>query len=143
MKYAVSACLVGINCKYNGKNNRNESLLAFLKDQDYITICPEVTGGLPTPRACSEIFQNQVINTEGKDVTKEFYLGAQREIKRILEEKVDIVLLQPRSPSCGCGKIYDGTFSKILVDGDGVFVKMCKNMGIQVQNYDEFLKNLK
>ena len=143
MKYAVSACLVGINCKYNGKNSKNNKLLTFLKNQDYITICPEVVGGLPTPRACSEIQNNQVVNTDGKDVTKEFYLGAQKELERVIEAKVDLVLVQPRSPSCGCGKVYDGTFSNILIDGDGIFVKMCKNKGIDVQNCDDFLEKLK
>lgn len=143
MKYAVSACLVGVNCKYNGKNNKNNKLLTFLENQDYITICPEVVGGLPIPRACSEIQNNQVVNIEGKDVTKEFYLGAQKELERIIEEKVDLVLVQPRSPSCGCGKVYDGTFSNNLVNGDGIFVKMCKNKEIVVQNYDEFLEKHK
>ncbi len=143
MKYAVSACLVGVNCKYNGKNNRNEQLLSFLKDKDYITICPEVAGGLPIPRACSEIFEQKVLNTKGQDVTEEFYRGAKKELKRILKEKIGIVLVQPRSPSCGCGKIYDGTFSKKLIDGDGIFVKMCKNEGIQVYNIDDFVENMK
>ena len=84
-KILVSACLVGNNCKYNGKNNKNEKIIEFLKDKEVILVCPEVSGGLSTPRPASEIVKDKVINVEGKDVTFEFNLGAQRELKKSKE----------------------------------------------------------
>lgn len=143
MKYAVSACLLGVNCKYNGGNNKHIELLSFLKGKEVIPVCPECAGGLPTPRVRSEIKNGRVINQEGKDVTEKFYEGAAREIKKLLEQQVDYVITQPRSPSCGNGKIYDGTFSKTLIDGDGVFVQMCKKNNLFVKNVDEFLLEVK
>lgn len=143
MKFAVSACLLGVNCKYNGGNNIHIELLSFLKGKEVIPVCPECAGGLPTPRVSSEIKNGRVINQEGKDVTEKFYEGAAREIKKLLEQQVDYVITQPRSPSCGNGKIYDGTFSKTLIDGDGVFVQMCKKNNLFVKNVDEFLLEVK
>lgn len=140
MKYAISACLVGTCCKYNGGHNRNEKLIEFLKDKDYILVCPEVTGGLPTPRAPSEIVGTRVMNTLGQDVSEEFLRGAQIEFNKVVEEEVDVAILQPRSPSCGKDKIYDGTFQGKLVDGDGIFVQMLKKEEITVYTSEEFLK---
>ena len=78
MKVIVSACLAGNNCKYNGGNNFNQKMMDFLKVHEMIKVCPEVLGGLPTPRPSAEIVNAQVMNTEGKNITKEFSLGAQR-----------------------------------------------------------------
>lgn len=140
MKYAISACLMGICCKYSGGHNANAVLQTFLKDKDYITVCPEVTGGLPIPRACSEIVNGRVMNTEGEDVTYFFEHGAEKELRRLLEENVEVVILQPRSPSCGNGKVYDGTFQGKLIDGDGIFTQLCKKQGIEVWNSEEFIE---
>ena len=142
MKYAISACLMGKNCKYNGGNNKNEALINFLKDKDVITICPEVTGGLPTPRAPSEIVGNRVINTLHEDVTFQFEQGARQELQRVLDEQVDVVILQPRSPSCGKGMVYDGHFEGMLIPGDGIFVQLLKKHKIDVYTSVEFLEKL-
>ena len=131
-KYIVSACLVGMNTKYNGGNNKNERIIEFLKDKEYITICPEVSGGLSTPRAPSEIIDNKVINKEGIDVTNEFNLGTNKEIERVKEFGATIAILKSKSPSCGLNYIYDGSFTSSLIEGDGVFVKELKKLGIKI-----------
>ena len=122
----VSACLLGHNCKYNGGNNLYPKVLDFIKGHEVIPVCPEVTGGLPTPRVPSEIVNGIVTNKEGQNVDHEFRTGAKIELEKALHEKVDLVILQSRSPSCGPKQIYDGTFSKKLVDGQGVFAKLLK-----------------
>ena len=110
MKILVSACLVGDNCKYNGGNNLNERLVEFLAAHEVAKVCPEFLGGLPTPRAPAEIQKGQVVNTEGRNVTKEFEAGALRAFEIVEKEKPDLIILQSRSPSCGIKQIYDGTF---------------------------------
>ena len=131
-KYIVSACLVGKNTKYNGGNNLNEKIVEFLKDKEYILVCPEVSGGLPIPRVPSEIVGDQVINREGKDVTNEFNFGTQKEIERVIKFGATKAILKSKSPSCGLNIIYDGTFSGNTINGDGVFVKELKKLGIEI-----------
>ena len=128
----VSACLLGINCKYNGKNNKNDKVIEYLKDKYVIPICPEVFGGLPIPRIPSEIKDNNVINKDGKDVTKYFINGANKtlEIAKILNIKK--ALLKQKSPSCGSGKIYDGTFNNNIINDDGITTKILKDNNIEV-----------
>ena len=144
MKYGVSACLLGIPCKYNGKDNYNEELVTYLKEHEYVCVCPEVSGGLSTPRIPSEILADgRVVNKQGEDVSLNYHDGACFEVAKLKREGVKIAITQPRSPSCGVGKIYDGTFTKTLVDGDGIFVQMCKKEGISAYNCDEFLEKMK
>lgn len=144
MKYAVSSCLLGKNCKYSGGNNRCDELLEFLADKEYIAVCPEVLGGLPTPRPCAERQGSLVLNTEGEDVTLHFHKGANEAIRILKEFGADIVITQPRSPSCGKGIIYDGTFTNTLTSGNGIFVSALLELGIPVKTWEEFLKdNLK
>jgi len=138
MKILVSACLVGENCKYNGKNNYNEKLCEFLKIHQVVTVCPEVLGGLPTPRIPSEIVNGEVINKEGITVDKEFRLGAEKAFQIAMDEKVDLAILQSRSPSCGVKEIYDGTFSKTKIPGSGVFARMLIEAGVKVLDLEEF-----
>ncbi|MBQ3783525.1 MAG: DUF523 domain-containing protein [Lachnospiraceae bacterium] len=138
MKILVSACLVGENCKYNGKNNYNEKLCEFLKNHQVVTVCPEVLGGLPTPRIPSEIVNGEVINKEGISVDKEFRLGAEKAFQIAMDEKVDLAILQSRSPSCGVKEIYDGTFSKTKIPGSGVFARMLIEAGVKVLDLEEF-----
>ena len=130
MKIMVSACLLGENCKYNGGNNKNEKVLEYIKGHEIIPVCPEVMGGLPTPRIPSEIRDNIVINKEGIIVDREFRKGAQMAYVIAIREKVDLVILKAKSPSCGPKQIYDGTFSKTLIDGQGIFARMLKEAGI-------------
>ena len=132
MKIVVSACLLGENCKYNGGNNYSEKLAAFLKGHDVIGVCPEVLGGLPTPRESSEIVEGVVRHKDGVSVDAEFRKGAEKALEIVKENRADLVVLQSRSPSCGVDTIYDGTFSKKLTSGDGIFVQLLKKNGIHV-----------
>ena len=134
MKIAVSACLLGENCKYNGGNNYNEKLAEFLKDHEVVGVCPEVLGGLPTPRQSSEIVDGIVRHKDGTSVDKEFHKGAKVSLDIVKEMGAELVILQSRSPSCGVDMVYDGTFSKTLIPGDGVFVKLLKENGIRVMD---------
>ena len=143
MKILVSACLTGDNCKYNGGNNLNQKLVDFLKAHDVVKVCPEVLGGLPTPRTPAEIQKGQVINREGKNVTKEFERGAQRAFESVQKEKPDLIILQSRSPSCGIKQIYDGTFSGRKIDGQGLFAALCIKSGckvLDIEDLDEYLR---
>lgn len=137
MKILVSACLLGTNCKYNGGNNLNQQVLTFLKGHQIIPICPETLGGLPIPRPPAEIVNGIVINKEGKSVDIEFKKGAEKALKKALEEKVDLAILKANSPSCGSNQIYDGSFSGKKIPGNGVFVKLLKENGIKVITEDE------
>ncbi len=123
MKIAVSACLLGHNCKYNGGNNRSQKVLRFVEGHEVIPVCPEVTGGLPTPRIPVELRNGRAINANGEDVTDFFQAGTEKTMTRLAEEHIDLAVLQPRSPSCGCKQIYDGTFTKTLIDGKGMFAQ--------------------
>lgn len=137
MKIAVSACLLGENCKYNGGNNYNEKLARFLVGHEVIGVCPEVLGGLPTPRQSSEIVDGVVRHKDGTSVDAEFRKGAEASLKIVKDMGAELVILQSRSPSCGVGTIYDGTFSKTLISGDGVFVQLLKKNGIRVMDVSE------
>lgn len=123
MKIAVSACLLGHNCKYNGGNNRSQKVLRFVEGHEVIPVCPEVTGGLPTPRIPVELRNGRAINANGEDVTDFFQAGTEKTMTRLAGEHIDLAVLQPRSPSCGCKQIYDGTFTKTLIDGKGMFAQ--------------------
>lgn len=138
MKILVSACLIGTNCKYNGGNNYSEKICKFLEGHEVIPVCPEVLGGLPVPRAPAEIVGGTVTDTEGKIVDGEFRLGAQKALELALKNKVDLAILQARSPSCGSKQVYDGTFSKKLVEGSGVFASLLLQHGIKVLDSSEF-----
>lgn len=137
MKIMVSACLLGENCKYNGGNNRNEKVLEFIKEHEVIAVCPEVMGGLPTPRVPAEIVNGVVTNREGKSVDAEFRRGAKIAFDLAIENEVDLVILQSRSPSCGPKQIYDGTFSKTLIEGEGVFARMLLEKGISMVDVED------
>ena len=128
----VSACLLGENCKYNGKNNYCQKVVDLKGKYNLITICPEVDGGLPIPRIPSEIVNDKVINEAGIDVTNEYNLGAKKALDKALENNVKKAILKAKSPSCGCGYIYDGSFTHTLIKGDGVTTKLFKENNIKV-----------
>lgn len=142
MKVAVSACLVGKNTKYNGKNNYNEAVMKYLQNKEYVTICPEVIGGLPTPRVPSERKDNKVINKIGEDVTINFFDGAQKEIEKLLKENINIIIVKEKSPSCGYKQIYDGTFTNTLTEGNGVFVDLALQNGFIIYTEKDIEKML-
>ena len=137
MKIAVSACLLGENCKYNGGNNYSEKLAEFLKDHQVISLCPEVLGGLPTPRKPAEIVDGRVKLENGHSVDYEFRKGALIALDKVIDNQVDLVILQSRSPSCGVNNIYDGSFSGKLIDGSGVFAKLLKDKGIEIIDVED------
>lgn len=132
MKILVSACLLGKNCKYNGGNNLNQSVLDFIEGHEVIGVCPEQLGGLSTPRLQAEIVEGVVTNKEGISVDNEFRKGAQAALAIALENKADLAILQSRSPSCGVKEIYDGSFSGKKIKGQGVFAKLLAKHDIKV-----------
>lgn len=144
----VSACLVGFPWNYKGESKTNEYLSEEFKKGKLFPVCPEVLGGQPIPRPPAEIKYGtgldvlnsnaKVINPDGSNVTAEFVKGAFKvlEIARVIGAKEAI--LKTRSPSCGCGKIYNGKFSKTLIDGDGVTTALLKKNGIKVYTEENF-----
>ena len=131
-KILVSACLLGINCKYDGNNNKNDKVLEYIKDKEVIPICPEIMGGLSTPRIPSEILNDKVINSEGLDVTDNFVKGANEVLYLAKLFNVKKALLKAKSPSCGVGEIYDGTFTHTKINGDGMTTRLLKENNIEV-----------
>ena len=139
MKIMVSACLLGDNCKYNGGNNRNEELLRLLSGHTVIPVCPEVLGGLPTPRVPAEFLNGCVTNREGVSVDGAFRKGAEKALEIAGREQPDLIVLQSRSPSCGAKQIYDGTFSGTLIPGQGIFAEMAHRAGFRVKDVEDIL----
>lgn len=142
-KVLVSACLIGNNCKYNGKNNKNEKIIDYLKDKEIILVCPEVMGGMDTPRLKSEIVDGEeelrVINEKGVDVTSYFVKGASIALKRTLANNVKVAILKEKSPSCGYKNIYDGNFDGTKISGSGVFTRMLLEHNIKILTEEDFL----
>lgn len=137
MKILVSTCLLGKNCKYNGGNNLNQGVLEFIEGHEVIGVCPEQLGGLSTPRLPAEIVAGHVTNKEGVSVDNEFRKGAQEALAVALENKVDLAILQSRSPSCGVKEIYDGSFSGKKIKGQGVFAKLLAKHDIKVLDAED------
>ena len=137
MKIVVSACLLGHNCKYSGGNNRSQKVLDYIEGHDVIPICPETTGGLSTPRVPVELKDGKAINRNGEDVTEFFQRGVEKTMDRLTGQDIDLAILQPRSPSCGCKQIYDGTFTKTLIEGKGMFAQALEKAGIPMMDETE------
>ncbi len=127
-----SACLLGVKCRYDGKSKPNKKVLALSKNEVLIPICPEQFGGLPTPRKPSEQRGEEVVTKSGKSVTKNFQNGAEEVLKIAKLYNIKSAILKQRSPSCGSGQIYDGTFSGTIIKGDGVTTELLKKNGIKV-----------
>ena len=132
MKIAVSACLLGENCKYNGGNNFSEKVAKYVEGHEVVSICPEVLGGLPIPRNPAEIVDGVVRHKDGSSVDDEFRAGAKKALEIVLKNQVELVILQSRSPSCGVNAIYDGTFSGKTIPGHGVFAILLEKNGIRM-----------
>jgi len=132
-----SACLLGIKCRYDGKSKRNKKILELGKKEILIPVCPEQLGGLPTPREPAEQKGKRVITKSGKNVTKKFKKGARQVLKIVKLFGVREAILKQRSPSCGCGQIYDGTFSGKIIKGNGVTAALLKRNGIKVISEEE------
>ena len=132
MKVLVSACLLGRNCKYNGGNNYNEKIAAFVKDKEVIQICPEVMAGLGIPRTPIEIVNGVLTDRDGKSVDAQLRGAVERAMEQIRQENIDCAILQSRSPTCGVNQIYDGTFSGRRITGSGVLAQALKDAGYRV-----------
>jgi len=128
----VSACLAGINCNYKGECCEDPSVVELVKTGRAIMVCPEQLGGLSTPREPAEIKNGRVVTVQGGDVTDAFLAGANEVLKICKKYNCHKTILKSRSPSCGSGKIYDGNFNGVLVDGDGVTAGLLKENGIEV-----------
>lgn len=140
-KILCSACLLGVNCRYNGQTKPNEKVIALFKEEVLIPVCPEQLGGLPTPRTPAETTGDgslvlngkaKVMSKTGVDVTESFTKGAKEVLKLAKLFDISEAILKQRSPSCGCGKIPDGTFSNVFVRGDGVLAALLKQNGLKI-----------
>ncbi len=155
MNILISACFLGVNCKYNGLNNQIEGLEEYLKDVNFIPVCPEQLGGLTTPRQPAEIEAEdgiavlegkaKVMNKAGEDVTEAFVKGAVETLKLARLYHCDAAILKQRSPSCGSKEIYNGSFGGTKRKGAGVTAALLEQEGIRVyseDNFEELLKTL-
>ena len=132
MKILVSACLLGENCKYNGGNNKNEDVIKLGNKHTLVPVCPECFAGLSIPRVPSEIKDGRVFSKEGRDVSAEFYDGAEKTLYIAEEKGCQLAVLKERSPSCGFGEIYDGSFTGTLKRGNGITAQLLSDHGITV-----------
>ena len=132
-----SACLLGLSCRYDGKSKPNEKVINLAAKETLIPICPEQLGGLSTPRKPAEQKNGQVITEDGDDVSINFESGAKQVLELAKLYDIKSAILKQRSPSCGCGQIYDGTFSRTIIEGDGITTKLLKENGIEVLTEDD------
>lgn len=147
MNILISACLLGIDCKYNGENNKVQALVEALDNVRFIPVCPEQLGGLTTPRMPAEIVykdgKRRVVNKELSDVTKEFEKGAEETLKLAKLYHCKAAILKERSPSCGGRQVYDGSFQGKVKQGIGLAAELLMENGIKVyneENYEDLLK---
>ena len=131
-KLLISACLLGLNCKYNGGSNDTPLAHQLAEVYDLVPVCPECLGGLKIPHEPSERVGDKVLSRSGADVTDAFRLGAERTRDIARTHGVRRAVLKERSPSCGCGAIYDGTFSGAVTAGNGVAAELLLADGIVV-----------
>jgi len=137
----ISACLIGEYCRYDGQNSVRSDLLALLQGEALIPVCPEIAGGLPTPRPPAEIRGEQVVRENGEIVTAQFMRGAEICLDAGLTGAAAQAILKSRSPACGCGKVYDGSFTGTLIEGDGVFTQILKAAGIKCFSDEDLMDN--
>ena len=135
MKILVSACLVGCACRYDGASKANEAVLRLEKTHTLIPFCPEIYGGLPTPRPPCELRGGWVLRADGADCTAAYQKGAAEALALCGRLGITAAVLKARSPSCGHAKIYDGTFTGTLTRGDGLAAALLLQNGIAV--FDE------
>ena len=137
----VSACLLGETCRYDGKSKPCERVIALKDTYNLIPICPEVMGGLPTPRTPSEICGELVLMKDGRNVTENYNRGAQKALEIARENACTVAILKEKSPSCGSGLIHNGLFDGGLIEGDGITAKLLKSQGIRVLGESEITED--
>lgn len=140
MKIAISACLLGENCKYNGGNNYSQAIVDCVKGHTVLPVCPEVLAGAGIPRKCVELQNGRAVNSDGEDVDAKYRYGAECALKQLLEFGAEWAILKSRSPTCGVHQIYDGTFSGKLIEGSGIFAQMVTEAGIRVIDSDDLIR---
>lgn len=128
----VSACLLGIGCRYDGKHKADPEVLKLKERYNLIPVCPEIFGGLPTPRIPSERIGDKVMMKDGRDVTENYQKGAEEALELCRIYNIKTAILKERSPSCGKGFVYDGTFTGVLTERDGVTAELLLSVGIRV-----------
>ncbi len=138
--YIVSACLAGEPCRYNGESFPCEAVQELVRAGLALPVCPEVLGGLPVPRMPSEIREGRVIDKDGTDQTDAFSRGAEAALRLAREHGCTAAILKARSPSCGSGEIYDGSFTGTRVPGEGVFARIAHEAGLDVWSEETFIE---
>ena len=136
-KLLISACLLGIPCRYDGKSKPLAAISRLREKYELVPACPEQLGGLPTPRNPSERIGGRVLMADGTDVTAQYQTGARVALELCLRKGCVAAVLKERSPSCGSGEIYDGTFTHTILSGDGVTAELLKKNGIKVYGESE------
>ena len=136
-EYLMSACLCGFHCRYDGNEKQNDRCKALYEKGKAVLICPEVMGGLTTPRLPSELHGNQVVQNNGVDVSEQFHRGAKQALQIAKSLQITKAILKDGSPSCGSSIIYDGSFTGQTIAGEGVCAKLLREHGIQVINENE------
>lgn len=152
VKVLLSACLAGVNCVYDGTNKFHPVFFRMHKKGDAVLFCPEALGGMKVPHSASEISggggldviegRGKVFSKDGKDVTVFFVEGARKTLALAVKKGIKKAIMKSKSPSCGCGRIFDGTFTKNLVPGDGVTAALLKKSGLAIVSDAEYLEKL-
>ena len=132
MTILVSACLLGVPCRYDGQSKAHPLARALCEKHHVVPVCGEIFGGLPTPRTPAEIQGDRVVTRDGRDVTEAYRRGAEAAAQLARLTGAEAAVLKERSPSCGSGQIYDGTFTKTLVEGDGLTAQLLKKKGLTI-----------
>lgn len=135
-KVLVSACLIGKPCRFDGKHKAREAMMDLHAQGKTLAVCPEEMGGLSTPRSPAEKVGDRVLTADGRDVTAEYQKGAEEALRLAQQAGITQAFLKSKSPMCGCQKVFDGSFSGNLVDGDGILANLLLKNGIQVQSVD-------
>ena len=131
-RFVVSACLAGIPCRYDGKAKANANIVQLVQSQKALPLCPEMLAGLGVPRHCSERLGEQIRTEYGEDITERFRRGAENALTRAQMAGCTIAILKQRSPSCGAGQIYDGTFTGTIIPGDGIWTELLREAGFTI-----------
>jgi uncharacterized protein YbbK (DUF523 family) len=139
-KILVSACLLGTPCRYDGKSKPVNSVINLKSKYELIPVCAEVLGGLPTPRIGAEIVKDRVLRADGVDVTENYKNGAQKVLEIARQNNCKIAILKSKSPSCGKNGVYDGTFTRTLINKNGILADLLIKNGICVLDETEIEK---
>lgn len=141
-EFIVSACLAGLNCRYDGGCRPHEPVIRLARSGRALIVCPESLSGLPRPRPPCEQKDGRVICRDGREMTCEFELGASRALQIALRSGCKKAILKARSPSCGINRIYDGSFSGILIEGNGIFAQKLLGAGFEIWDEDSMIRIL-